>query len=366
MKRQRTTSKEPGGRPQRQLQWGQPVQGRIKQFEVAKTAEFRGELVRRQPTSSSVHRKEGRSWAADGMQDGQASVGNLAQKNGNGGDRTTVTSSKLAVRETYCKTILNRTSISDYSLNCYTGCSHGCIYCYARFMQRFHPHPEPWGEFVDVKVNAIEVLLRQLRRLQPGEVFVSSVCDGWQPIEAECKLTRRCCDLLLKRGFRVNVLTKSSLLLRDLELFAGRNVRVGVTVTTLNEELRRLWEPKSSPVQERLQVIEQARQAELKTAIMFGPLLPYLSDNQASINSMFQRAAGLRLDVIWVDTLNPRPRVWPSVARLIGHKFPALDNLYRKILFDYRSRAQYLSQLRGRVALAAKKFYLADRITLCF
>ena len=115
------------------------------------------------------------------------------------------------VRETVCKTILNRSGLSDYSLNCYTGCTHACVYCYARFMQRFHPHDEPWGAFVDVKVNAVEVLKRQLRRAEPGTVFVSSACDGWQPVEAEWRLTRRCCQLLLERGFQVHVLTKSCL-----------------------------------------------------------------------------------------------------------------------------------------------------------
>jgi DNA repair photolyase len=115
---------------------------------------------------------------------------------------------KVIVRETTCKTVLNCSSISDYSLNCYTGCAYGCIYCYARFMQRFHPHAEPWGKFVDVKVNAVEALERQLRRAEPGCVFVSSACDGWQPLEAERKLTRRCCGLLLDYGFQVNVLTK--------------------------------------------------------------------------------------------------------------------------------------------------------------
>jgi len=57
------------------------------------------------------------------------------------------------VCEIVCKTILNRSGLSDYSLNCYTGCTHACVYCYARFMQRFHPHDERWGAFVDVKVN---------------------------------------------------------------------------------------------------------------------------------------------------------------------------------------------------------------------
>ena len=163
------------------------------------------------------------------------------------------------VRETVCKTILNRSGLSDYSLNCYTGCTHACVYCYARFMQRFHPHDEPWGAFVDVKVNAVEVLKRQLRRAEPGTVFVSSACDGWQPVEAEWRLTRRCCELLLERGFQVHVLTKSALVLRDLDIFAGRPARIGITLTTLDERLRELWEPGAASVEERLAVIEAAQ-----------------------------------------------------------------------------------------------------------
>lgn len=265
-----------------------------------------------------------------------------------------------------CKTILNRTSICDYSLNCYTGCAHGCRYCYARFMQRFHPHPEPWGKFVDIKVNAIEVLERQLRRAVPGAVFVSSACDGWQPVEAEYQLTRQCCDLLLKHRFRIEALTKSSLVLRDLDIFSGRNVRIGVTITTLNERLKRLWEPNSSSIEQRFGVISKSGTAGLETAIMFGPLLPFLSDNQQSIDSMFKRAAELAVDIIWVDALNPRPKVWSSVASLLRKKFPDLLECYRQVLFDCKTRADYLSGLRYRITNAGRKFSLADKVNICF
>lgn len=270
------------------------------------------------------------------------------------------------IREIACKTILNRTSISDYSLNCYSGCAHGCIYCYARFMQRFCPHSEPWGRFVDIKANAIEVLRRQLRRAVPGAVFVSSACDGWQPIEAEYQLTRQCCDLLLKHGFRIEALTKSSLVLRDLDIFSGRNVRIGVTITTLDERLKRLWEPNSSGIEERFGVISEAVAAGVETAIMFGPLLPFLSDSQGSIDSMFQRAAKLAVDVIWVDAINRRPKVWSSVASLLRKRFPDLLERYRHILFDYKTRADYLSQLKHRITSAGRKFSVADRVNVCF
>ena len=152
------------------------------------------------------------------------------------------------VREVTCKSLLNRSSIGDYSFNCYTGCTNGCVYCYARFMQRFHPHAEPWGRFADVKINTPEVLARQLRRLAPGSVFTCSACDGWQDVEKDYKLTRRCCQMLLEAGFHLDILTKSELVLRDLDIFAGKDVCLGVTITTPDESQARLWEPKASSV----------------------------------------------------------------------------------------------------------------------
>ena len=274
-------------------------------------------------------------------------------------------SAEPIVREIVCKTILNRSGLSDYSLNCYTGCAHACAYCYARFMQRFHPHDERWGGFVDIKVNAVEALKRQLRRAEPGSVFVSSACDGWQPIESQWQLTRRCSELLLERGFRLHILTKSALVLRDLDLFVGRPVQIGVTVTTLDEQLSKLWEPGAVSVEERLQVIDGARRAGLQTSVMFGPLLPFLSDGQAAIDALLDRAADLGIDQIWFDALNPRPRVWLAVAELLRVKFPELSQPYRKILFDHPSRAVYLRELRNRIDNAARRKAITDRVAAC-
>ncbi len=238
---------------------------------------------------------------------------------------------QIAVRETVCKTILNKSSISDYSLNCYTGCAHGCAYCYARFMQRFHPHDEPWGKFVDVKLNAVEVLKRQLKRAKPGDVFLSSACDGWQPIEAGYRLTRRCCELLLEFGFRINLLTKSALALRDMDVFAGRDVNVGVSIATLDQRLSKIWEPQASSVEERLQVVEAAKKAGLGTTIMFAPLLPFLSDGPSSLEAMFQRAADLEVELDLGRRAQSPPKslavgLWPAAKTLPPTPRPLFQN----------------------------------------
>jgi DNA repair photolyase len=267
------------------------------------------------------------------------------------------------VREVRCKGLLNRCSIDDYSFNCYVGCEHGCGYCYARFMQRFHPHAEAWGRFVDVRVNAAEALARQLRRLPPGEVFTCSACDGWQPIEARYGLTRECCRLLLDAGFRLNVLTKNRLVLRDLDLFAGRSVRVAVTITTPDEAWAEIWEPGASSVAERVEVLRQARAAGLETAVMFGPLLPAISDTDEAMGRLFALAAEAGVDRIWTDMLNARPRVWPSVQGVLQRHAPRLVDLYRGVLFEAAHRREYERRLQNRIRKAADAAGLADRLT---
>jgi len=266
------------------------------------------------------------------------------------------------VREVCCRSLLNRPGINDYSFNCYTGCTHGCVYCYARFMQRFHPHDEPWGQFVDVKVNAAEVLARQVRRLPPGSVFTCSACDGWQGIERDYRLTRQCCKILLDAGFSLAVLTKSELVLRDMDLFAGRNVQVGVTITTADPAQAALWEPKASSVPRRLEVLRKAKAAGLKTTVMFGPLLPAISDAPQALDELFALAAGADVDRIWTDALNPRPRVWPAVQVLLRRHRPDLLEHYRQLLFDPACRARYQDELHGRIRRAAAKAGLAQRL----
>ncbi len=267
------------------------------------------------------------------------------------------------VREVRCKSLLNRSGIDDYSFNCYTGCANGCVYCYARFMQRFHPHDEPWGKFVDVKVNAAEVLTRQLRRLRAGSVFTCSACDGWQAVEKHYKLTRRCCRMLLDAGFHLNVLTKSKLVLRDLDVFAGRDVRLGVTITTTDQTIARLWEPKASTVSARLRILREAKAAGLETIVMFGPLLPAISDTQEALGELFALAAEAGVDHIWTDALNPRPRVWPSVQDLLRRRRDNLLELYRRVLFDSTYRARYVAELDGRIRQAAADAGVSDRLT---
>jgi len=183
----------------------------------------------------------------------------------------------MIVREVSARTILTKTGIPgvDWCLNPYVGCQHACVYCYATFMKKYSGHEEVWGEFVDAKVNAPELLKRELRRRREGEVMLSSVTDCYQPLEARLKLTRACLELLAMTDLAVSVLTKSNLVLRDLDIFKQmRSVDVGLTITTDREDIHRLFEPHSSGIPARLAALTQLAQGGVSTYVFIGPILP--------------------------------------------------------------------------------------------
>jgi len=205
----------------------------------------------------------------------------------------------LNVKEVKAKSILNKSKIFDYCLNPYTGCQLNCTYCYARlFMRRYSGHKEAWGEFVDVKVNAPELLKKQLGKAKKGTVWISSVCDPYQPLEAKYTLTRQCLKELANKQFPVTIQTKSKLALRDLDLFQQfEEIEVGFTIATDDEKVAKLFEPGASSVMERLSVLEKIRSKGIKTFAFIGPLLP------GNPEELIERLEG-KADKILIDKMN--------------------------------------------------------------
>jgi len=205
----------------------------------------------------------------------------------------------VAVGEIRARSVLNKSKIFDFCLNPYTGCGIGCVYCYARlFMRRYSGHREAWGDFVDVKVNAPQVLRKQLVRAKPGTVWISSVCDPYQPLEAKYGITRECLKELEERQIPVNIQTKSALVLRDLDLLSRfENIEVGMTITTDDKDTAKLFEPGASPLRERLQALETLHVAGIRTFAFVGPLIP---GNPEKLIEMLEGKA----DRVLIDRMN--------------------------------------------------------------
>lgn len=263
------------------------------------------------------------------------------------------------------KSVLNKSGLADYAVNCYTGCAHGCVYCYARFASRFSHPRQPWGSFVDIKANAPEVIAREARRKPAGRVVLSSVCDAWQPAEKDCLLTRRCLETLLHYGYEISALTKSALAGRDLDLLSSGNVDFGVTVTTMDERLTRIIEPGASPTAERLAVLEEAKNKGVRAYAFVGPLLPFLSDTEENITSILKALKDIGVDYFYIDKLNLRYGVWPALLKLLHEHYPSLMDEYRKIYFNNFTKTAYLDELASRARRIAGELGIADKMTLC-
>jgi DNA repair photolyase len=203
----------------------------------------------------------------------------------------------MIVREILAKSILSKSQVYDYAVNAYVGCSHSCGYCYAAFMKRFTGHKEKWGEFVDVKINAPEVLAGELKKKWRGRVWLSGVCDPYQAAEKKYRLTRKCLEVLLENQWPVTIQTKSSLVLRDIELLGQFNdIEVEFSITTADDKIRKLLEPGASPIRARVGALAVLHSKGIRTFAMIAPLLP----GAEKLSDMLAGA----VDFVLVDRLN--------------------------------------------------------------
>jgi len=141
-------------------------------------------------------------------------------------------------------------------------------------MKRFTGHKEEWGRFVDAKINAARLLQREIEKKKPGRIWISGVCDPYQPIEKKYRLTRRCLEILSKHNWPITVQTKSPLVKRDLKLLGEfTDSEVGLTITSSDENIRKIFEPHASSIKDRIETLEKLHSAGLKTFAMIAPLL---------------------------------------------------------------------------------------------
>src|SRR5947208_7395098 len=190
------------------------------------------------------------------------------------------------------KTIITHNNSLDVgfetSLNPYRGCEHGCIYCYARPTHEYLGFSAglDFESKIMVKTNAPELLRMELEspRWEPQTLVMSGVTDPYQPVEKKLRITRGCLEVLAKFRNPVAIITKNRLVTRDIdllrELAAHNAVAVNVSVTSLDSNLQRVLEPRTTSPQGRLDAIEQLRAAKIPVGVMVAPIIPGLTDHE--------------------------------------------------------------------------------------
>ena len=261
----------------------------------------------------------------------------------------------MKIKEIMVKSVLSRSRIYgvSYAINPYVGCAHGCVYCYARFMKRYTGHEKDrWGEFVDVKINAPTVLAKETRKARPGPILISSVTDAYQFLEKKYEVTRRILEVLTRRNFPILILTKSSLVTRDIDLLKKfGHCEVGFTIVTLDDTVREKFEPKASPIKDRLEALWELHQEGILTYGFIGPLLPYLSDD--TIEDLIVKLKEVGCSSIMVDRLNIKYGNWKSIKETLQKNYPKLLKKYEEVLF---LKSDYFEKLRHKIINIAKKY----------
>ena len=228
-------------------------------------------------------------------------------------------------KEIQVKDYLTKSNLpaSDYVINPYIGCTHGCKYCYASFMKRFTGHKEEWGTFIDIKRCDKKI---NTKKLENKTVFLSSVTDCYNQLEEKYKITRRILKELINVNCNLNISTKSKLILRDIDLLKQmKNLTVSMSINTLDENFKNDMD-NASPIKERLNTLRELHDNGIYTVLFMSPIFPYITKFKEIIEISKEY-----IDEYWFENLNLRGDYKTKILLYIEEKYPKLINEYNDI-----------------------------------
>jgi DNA repair photolyase len=291
----------------------------------------------------------------------------------------------LKVRSILSRVTSKRMTWMAWGINPYRGCEFGCRYCYARYTHEFmapapgrDSSPEPsrpdfhdpltFERLIFLKQNAAWLLEQELRRHHPSdEIAIGTATDPWQPIERRARITRSLLEVFARHaGYRIGIVTKSRLILRDTDLLREINRRnhlvVHVTITTPDANLARLLEPRAPRPDLRLDTVRRLRKVGLTTGILCSPLLPGITDSAEAIDRMACHAAEVNASFFAANPLFLKPCSRPTYLSFVREHFPHLVADYHR-RFDHADFAAkpYARQIAHMVEGARRRHGLDRR-----
>lgn len=273
---------------------------------------------------------------------------------------------KMSFTEVFPKTIVNQVKSEDlpmeYSMNPYQGCEHGCAYCFAR------PTHEYWGysagiDFerkIMVKKNAPQLLEKffQKRGYRPAPILLSGNTDCYQPAERRFEITRKILQVCLDYRHPVHVLTKNALVLRDLDILKPMAeqdlISVSLSIPTINEELRRKMEPRTSSAKNKLKAIEILAGNNIPVNVMVAPIIPGLNSDEPL--SVLKAVSGAGAKSFGYTLVRLNDSVEPVFVNWIEHAFPdraqKVLNLIRSMRGGKLGEKKYFDRQKGEGNIA--------------
>lgn len=263
----------------------------------------------------------------------------------------------IKIREIQCKSAIGKCGFpgGGLAINPYVGCGHGCVYCYARFIKRFTGHTEKWGTFVDARTNIAEILEKQMRssKYKSEQIYIGTVTDPYQPIEEKYKLTRSILKVLINYKNPVSILTKSDIVLRDVDLLKQfKEVNVNFTITTLNEKWKRLTEPNSPTVKQRFRAMKKLVSEDITVFAMMGPYWPIFTD----ANALFGEFKKAGVSHIFTESFNTVGGNWTGVEKVLKKHYPQFLSEIQETLFNKKKFYEFYNKAENKIQQLSKKY----------
>ena len=248
-----------------------------------------------------------------------------------------------------------------WTINPYRGCEFGCQYCYARYTHEFMEMRDglEFEQKIYVKQHTSELLRHDLRRVKPGEaIALGTATDPYQPAERRYEVTRGILqEFARRRGFQLGIVTKSNLIVRDLDLLRevsqSNELSVHITITTLNVELARILEPRAPRPDLRIDAVRQLNEAGITVGVSCSPVLPGITDSPADLEAVVRAAAAAGARHIFAGPLFLKPCSAAIFLPFLEQHFPQLVENYRQ---RYRERSFLPPSYSKRIAQLIASF----------
>lgn len=263
----------------------------------------------------------------------------------------------MKIREIKAKSIIVKSGLpeGDFVINPYIGCIHGCRFCYARFMKRFTGHTEPWGEFVDVKINAPDLIPKDTEKYKGKWITIGSVTDPYQALERKYKITRQILEKLIPLKPKLDIMTRSDLVLRDIDLLKKfEHCIVAFSLSTLDNKMRERLEPLAPSVDRRVEALKKLHEAGIKTTLFISPIFPKLTNCRKLVNETKDF-----VDEYWFENLNLYPSIKGNIYEFLKKNSPELMGEYEKI---YAKNSEYWEEEEKMIREFCKTNKLSCRI----
>ena len=216
----------------------------------------------------------------------------------------------------------------NFQVDPYIGCQHYCYYCYA-----LNQAETDWTKEILIYEDIVPQLQSELTDIPPQTIYMGWLTDPYQPCEAEYLQTRRVLELLLTKGCSASILTKSDLLLRDMDLFQKMNdATISVSVAFTDNNIRRQFESNTMDTEARIDALQKLKAAGIKTSALICPVIPYITDVIRLIDSLAEHAG--KIWIYGLSILNQNERSWQNVERILEEHFPESRQKIEAVVFS--------------------------------